>query len=225
MGKFVKDAQSMKGFNWIMFFIRPVVENFVETGFNGHPSKFDIGPVNTILSNNFIDGYRVRLSGITTANLNRHLFFSGYVAHGFNTKNNYYKGEVTYSFNPKKYIPMEFPRRTLMFHSSYDVMSPSDKFLVHDKDNVFTAFKWATVDKMMFYHRHKLEFEYEEEWGMRFLANIKLEKNEGAGNLHFRRRCTLKWSMPQDARSSIQSRIVFRTITMLLYSNYLIRLA
>jgi hypothetical protein len=66
-------------------------------------------------------------------------------------------------------------------------MSPSDKFLVHDKDNVSTAFKWAKVDKMMFYHRHKLEFEYEEEWGMRILANIQLEKNEGAGNLHFRR--------------------------------------
>ena len=32
MGKFVKEAQSMKGFNWIMFLIRPVVENFVETG-------------------------------------------------------------------------------------------------------------------------------------------------------------------------------------------------
>jgi hypothetical protein len=187
MGKFVKDAQSMKGFNWIMFFIRPVVENFVETGFNGRPSKFDIGPVNTVISNNFIDGYRVRLSGLTTANLNRHLFLSGYVAHGFKTNNTYYKGEFTYSFNPKKYIPMEFPRRTLVFHSSYDVMSPSDKFLVHDKDNVFTAFKWATVDKMMFYHRHKLEFEYEEEWGLRLLANIKVEKNDGAGNLHFRR--------------------------------------
>lgn len=186
MGKFVKDAQSMKGFNWIMFFIRPVVENFVETGFNGKPSKFDIGPVNTIISHNFIDGCRVRLSGLTTANLNRHLFLSGYVAHGFNTKRNYYKGELTYSFNPKKYIPMEFPRRTIMFHSSYDVMSPSDKFLVNDKDNVFTAFKWAKVDKMMFYHRHKLEFEYEEEWGLRLLANIKVERNEGAGNLHFR---------------------------------------
>lgn len=187
MGKFVKDATKMKGFNWIMFFLRPVIENFVETGINGKPSKFDIGPVNTIISHNFIDGYRVRLSGITTANLNRHLFLSGYVARGFNTKRNYYKGELTYSFSPKKYLPSEFPKRTLTFHSSYDVMSPSDKFMVNDKDNVFAAFKWSDVDKMMFYHRHKLEFEYEEEWGLRLLANIKLEENEGAGNLHFRK--------------------------------------
>ena len=52
-------------------------------------------------------------------------------------------------------------------------MSPSDKFLVNDKDNVFTAFKWAKVDKMMFYHRHKLEFEYEEEWGLRLLGQYQ----------------------------------------------------
>ena len=33
------------------------------------------------------------------------------------------------------------------------------------------------------------------------------------------RRCTLRWNMPQDARLSIRSRIVFRTITMPRYSS------
>lgn len=187
IGKMVQSLRKVRGFNWVMFFIRPVVENFIETGIDGKPSKIDIGPVFTFLSNNFIDGFRMRLSAITTANLFPHLFASGYVAHGFSSGNTYYKGELTYSFNKKHYLPTEFPKRTLTLQSSYDIMSPSDMFMTNDKDNVFVAWKWAKVDKMMFYHRHKLEFEWEEEWGLRLLANLKLEENKGAGELYFRR--------------------------------------
>ena len=54
-----------------------------------------------------------------------------------------------------------------------------------DKDNVFTAFKWAKVDKMMFYNRQQLTFEREEEWGFKTTASIKTEENEAAGALFF----------------------------------------
>ena len=52
---------------------KEIVENFVETGTKDHPSKVDIGPVNTMISNNYIDGLRLRMSAQTTANLNPHL--------------------------------------------------------------------------------------------------------------------------------------------------------
>ena len=64
-------------------------------------------------------------------------------------------------------------------------MSPSDKFMHTDKDNVFTAFKWAKVDKMMFYNRQSLTFEREEDWGFRTTLSLKTEENEGAGALYF----------------------------------------
>jgi hypothetical protein len=64
-------------------------------------------------------------------------------------------------------------------------MSPSDKFVNTDKDNVFTAFKWATVDKMMFFNRQQLQFEYETEWGLKTTAGVKLEGNEAAGRLFY----------------------------------------
>lgn len=98
---------------------------------------------------------------------------------------NYYKGEVTYSFNKKDYLPREFPKRTLTLTSTYDIMSPSDKFVHTDKDNVFTAFKWTKVDKMMFYNRQQLQFEYEQEWGLKTTLGIKAEENEAAGMLAF----------------------------------------
>ena len=187
MDAFIHRIEQLKGFKYFIFAGKALIENFVETGDVNHPSKFDIGPVNTMISKNFIDGYRFRLSGQTTANLNKHWFASGYIARGIDSKKTYYDGQLTYSFNKKEYLPREFPKRTITFSSSYDVMAPSDKYMPTDKDNVFTAFKWTTVDKMMFYNRQKLAFEYEQEGGLKTLAYIKREVNEAAGNIEFGR--------------------------------------
>ena len=187
MDAFIHRIEQLKGFKYFIFAGKALIENFVETGDVNHPSKFDIGPVNTMISKNFIDGYRFRLSGQTTANLNKHWFASGYIARGIDSKKTYYDGQLTYSFNKKEYLPREFPKRTITFSSSYDVMAPSDKYMPTDKDNVVTAFKWTTVDKMMFYNRQKLAFEYEQEWGLKTLAYIKREVNEAAGNIEFGR--------------------------------------
>lgn len=185
MPQFLMDMENAKNFKYILFGLKVLIENFVETGTKNHPSKFDIGPVNTILTSNFVDGLRTRIGGQTTANLNRHLFLKGYYAHGWKSHRNYYSGEVTYSFNEKQYEPHEYPKRTLTFSSSYDVSSPSDKFLITDKDNVFTSFKWAKVDKMMFYNRQQLSFEYEWYGGLKLTAKLKTEENEACGELHF----------------------------------------
>ena len=131
--------------------------------------------MNTIFSSNFIDGFRTRLSAQTTANLDSNFFFRGYVARGWGSKKNYYKADVIYSFNKKEYLPREFPMRTLTFSSSYDIDSPSDKFLHTDKDNVFTSLKWTTVDKMKFYNRQSLTFQREEDWGFRTTVEFKTE--------------------------------------------------
>jgi hypothetical protein len=185
MGSFISNIENIKGFKYIIFGLKAFVENFVETGTKKHPSKVDIGPVNTMITKNMIDGIRTRLSAQTTANLDSNLFFSGYIARGWDSKKTYYKGDVIWSFNKKEYLPREFPKRTLTFSSTYDVMSPSDKFMHTDKDNVFTAFKWAKVDKMMFYNRQTLTFEREEDWGFRTTLQMKTEENEACGELYF----------------------------------------
>ena len=185
MDAFIHRIEQLKGFKYVIFGAKALIENFVETGGYRHPSKVDIGPINTMLTHNFIDGFRTRLSLQTTANLSKHWFFGGYYAYGWSPKKHYYKGEVTYSFNKKDYLPREFPKRTLTFTSSYDVVSPSDKFVNTDKDNVFTALKWTTVDKMMFYNRQQLKFEWEDEWGMSYMLLLKTEGNEAAGRMGF----------------------------------------
>lgn len=186
MDAFINNLSQQKAFKYIIFGVKAFIENFVETGSQNHPSKVDIGPINTLISSNFIDGVRTRISAQTTANLNPHWFLSGYYARGWDSRKDYYKGELTYSFNKKEYLPREFPKRTLTFTSTYDVCSPSDKFMHTDKDNVFTALKWTKVDKMMFYNRQQLSFEREEEWGFRTTISLKTEENEACGNLLFK---------------------------------------
>jgi hypothetical protein len=126
MDDFLNGMRSVGGFKYILLGLKLLAENYIETG---NPSKVDIGPVNSMVSTNFIDGLRTRISLQTTANLNRHLFWKGYAARGWRSHNNYYSSQLTWSLNKKKYLPDEFPKRNLSFLSTYDVMAPSDKFL------------------------------------------------------------------------------------------------
>ena len=64
-------------------------------------------------------------------------------------------------------------------------MSPSDKFLMHNKDNVFMSLRTQKVEQMYFYNRQKLSFDYETDWGLSFNASIKAESNEPTGDLTF----------------------------------------
>lgn len=182
MDAFVNNLAQIKGFKYIIFGLKALIENFVETG---NPSKVDIGPINTMLTSNPVDGLRTRISAQTTAKLNPHWFASGYFARGWKSEKNYYKADLTYSFNKKEYLPREFPKRTLTLSSTYDIMAPSDKFMKTDKDNVFTSFKWSKVDKMMFYNRQEIKYEREEDWGFKTTLGFKAEENEGALGLNF----------------------------------------
>ncbi|MBQ8712126.1 MAG: carboxypeptidase-like regulatory domain-containing protein [Prevotella sp.] len=182
MDKFIDNMGNIKGFKYIIYGLKTLFENSMETG---SPNYVDICPVNTVLSRNYVDGWRSRLSAKTTANLNRHLFLAGYYARGWGSHKNYYSAEATYSLNPKNYLPHEFPRRTLTVQSCRDVCSPGDRFMETDKDNFLVAFKWAKVDKMMFYDRQLVTFDYETDWGLKATVSGKREENEACGAMSF----------------------------------------
>lgn len=181
----VKRLEQMPGFKYVIFVLKAFIENFVETGTKEHPSKVDIGPVNTMISNNYIDGLRLRMSAQTTANLNPHLFFKGYYAYGFKDHRSKYMGEVEYSFNKKEYLPREFPKNSITFSYQYDVMSPTDKFLKTDKDNVFVSFKTSTVDQMSYVRNIALKYENETQFGLKTTVEVKHSTDEPTGGLAY----------------------------------------
>lgn len=181
----VDRIRQSKGFGVIMVGVKAFAENFIETSGEGKKSKVDIGPVNTVISNNFVDGYRFRASARTMAALNPHVFLKGYGAYGTRSNRWYYGSELTYSINEKQNSPFEFPMRNLVFTSERDVMSPADKFLINNKDNVFMSIRTQDIRQMYFYDRQQLSFVYETDWGFSINASIKAESNEVAGDLHF----------------------------------------
>lgn len=186
MDALVKRLSNIKGFKAILFVGKAFIENFVETSVSPeHPSKVDIGPINTMITQNFVDGLRLRASAQTTANLNPHWFLKGYVAYGFKDERWKGMGEVTYSFNKKAYLPREFPVNNLTFTYSNDVMSPSDKFMPTDKDNVFTSFKWDKVDHMMYYENYRLFYDREWNNGLRFTTFFRRSKNTPTASLFY----------------------------------------
>lgn len=183
MDLFVRRLEEIPGFKYVIFVARAFIENFVETGSKEHPSKVDIGPINTMISNNYIDGLRLRVSAQTTANLNPHWFFKGYYAYGFKDDRSKYKGEVEYSFKKKEYLPREFPKNSISASYQYDVMSPMDKFLKTDKDNVFVSWKTTTVDQMSYVRNITLKYEWESYFGLSTNIQLRHSNDEPTGKL------------------------------------------
>ena len=189
MDSFIHRMENSKGFKYIIFGIRALMENYVEVAHKNQKddkrSIFDLGPVNTFISNNFVDGLRLRLAGRTMAALNPHFFWDGYGAYGTKSHEWYYGHIFTYSLNKKKNSPFEFPMRKFTFEVGHDITSPSDDNLLHNKDNLFMTIRATTQDQMYLYQRQKLGFTYETDWGFRFDTSIKWQSNRPVGHLHY----------------------------------------
>lgn len=183
---FLERLKNIKGMKYIIWIGKAFIENYVETSINpDKKSLVDIGPVNTMIGSNFVEGFRLRASAQTTAALNPHWFAKTYVKYGFGDKRWKGMGEITYSFNKKDHLPREYPVHNLTFTYTNDVCSPSDKFVPTDKDNVFFALKWTPVKHMNYYERYNLLFDWEWENGLRLKTQLRREWNEGAGALFY----------------------------------------
>ncbi len=121
-------------------------------------SKWDFGPLNTTISGNALEGVRLRLGGMTTVNLNRHLFARGYVAYGTRDGRVKYMGQLEYSFTAKQHLAMEFPIHSLRLMHRYDVERLGQNYLHTNADNVFLALK-RRRDNLLAYRRDT-ELEY-----------------------------------------------------------------
>lgn len=182
MDLFMKRLEAIKGFKQILWVGKAFVENYIETSIH-HPSKVDIGPVNAMISQNKIEGLKLRFSANTTAKLNPHWFLAGYAAYGFKDERWKGKAEVTYCINKREYMPREFPKNNLSLSYYRDVEAPSDKFVPTDKDNVFGSLKWTSVNHMTYVERYKFLYDREWENGVHLQMQFRREKTEAAGDL------------------------------------------
>ncbi len=163
-----------------------LISGYIQTGRNKESTFFDIGPMNTLFSANNLEGLRIRVGGMTTANLNPHLFASGYLAYGVDDRKFKYNARLTYSFNKKEYHEGENPINNLSFTHEYDVYTPGQDFLFTSKDNMFVAWKVGEpVTKMNYVRKYLLQ--YEKEWlnGLTLKTWARNQNEEAAGTLEY----------------------------------------
>jgi len=180
------ELRKVPAFNVLIKTAEILISGYVPTDKDRTTSRFDFGPMNTILGSNKLEGFRVRIGGMTTANLNPHVFASGYLAYGMNDRKFKYNGTLTYSFNEKKYHPGENPVNNLSLTQEYDLYTPGQDFLFTSKDNIFVAWKvGAPVTKMNYIRKSVLQ--YEKEWlnGLTIKSWYKNQNTEAAGDLHY----------------------------------------
>lgn len=172
MKNLMQRLRGSKLFYWAEQVIIVMVNGYLPTA---KVSKFDIGPLNTTISGNSLEGLRLRLGGMTNVNLSKHWFARGYVAYGFRDEKFKYMGSLEYSFTPKKAMDQEFPIHSLRLSHRYDVDKLAQHYLYTNQDNVFLTLKRHKDVRMQYLRTTRLE--YRHEWYNHFSISLGIEHN------------------------------------------------
>ncbi|MDR1555860.1 MAG: DUF5686 and carboxypeptidase regulatory-like domain-containing protein [Tannerellaceae bacterium] len=182
----LNELRKIPAFNAIIKTAEILISGYIQTGPIRESNYFDIGPMNTIFNANRLEGFRMRVGGMTTAHLHPHLFASGYLAYGMDDRKFKYNSKLTYSFDKKKYHEGEIPVNNLSLIHEYDVYTPGQDFLFTSKDNMFVAWKVGDPVIHMNYVRKSM-IQYEKEWlnGLSFKTWVRHQDEEAAGALQY----------------------------------------
>ncbi len=172
MRSLMQRLRGSKLFYWAEQVVVVMVNGYLPTA---RVSKLDIGPLNTTISGNSLEGLRLRLGGMTNVNLSRHLFARGYVAYGFRDEKLKYMGSLEYSFVPKKSLDQEFPIHSLRLTHRYDVDKLAQHYLYTNQDNMFLTLRRHKDVRMQYLRTTRLE--YRHEWYNHFSIALGIEHN------------------------------------------------
>lgn len=114
---------------------------YIQTHKDIQKSKFEVGPMNSTIGGNELEGFRMRVGGGTTPQFNKHLFLEGYTAYGFKDEKLKYDIAAEYSFNERKQYLKEFPRHSIRLGHSYDVYKLGEQYMNTSKDNMLLSIK------------------------------------------------------------------------------------
>ena len=175
IGQMMQRLRGVKAYYYGEKFLKILFSGYVATGRN---SKFDIGPVNTFISGNSLEGLRLRLGGITTAALSPHWFFKGYGAYGFRDHKWKYGITAEYSFNEKKLHPNEFPRHSISVTEKYDIDQIGQHYLFTNPDNFVLSLKRMENHMITYRRQSRLDYILELNNNFSVSASANLERQE-----------------------------------------------
>lgn len=203
MSGFMSHMRKYKLFYWGEKFVTLMERGYVKVG---RHSPFDIGPLNTLLSFNNIEGTRLRIGGMTTANLSKRWFARVYGAYGFRDHRWKYGGEVEYSFVDKQYHSREFPMHGVRFSFSYDMDQIGQHYLFTNQDNIFLSLKRAENYLMTYRRLFTLEYNLERRNGFSVRGAFKFERQEPTVWVPFEASTGRSWHHYNSSAFSIELR-------------------
>ncbi len=172
VGQLMAKLRRVPIFYWTEQLMKVMFTGYIPTG---NPSKFDIGPVNTLASHNDLEGWRFRLGGMTTAFLNNRVFARGYAAYGLKDRKWKYSASLEYSFVDKEYHSLEFPVHSLRVTSLYDVNHIGQRYLSTNNDNFFLSLTRMKDHNLIYHNANKIEYTLELRNNLSVVAGIENE--------------------------------------------------
>lgn len=180
--KILAQLRENKAFYWSEKILTSLVSGYVPTSKN---SKFDLGPLNTTISGNTVEGARLRLGGMTTPNLHKRIFLDTYVAFGTRDKKFKYKADFIYSFIDKKEHYKEFPIHQLRVTHKYDINQLGQQYKFTNKDNVFLALKRMQDVRSTYLRTSEIEYMREHNHGVSYNIGFAYKTEEATKWMEF----------------------------------------
>ena len=182
----------------LIMFVDALGTEYVQTVSSDHfgESKWDFGPIYNFVSWNRLEGVRLRVGGVSTANMHQQLFLSGYVAFGTKDLRPKYNATVMWSFNKKRYHMYEPLRDYIALSAQYDVEEPGLHTGVIDRDNILRSIPTGPIRErnMQYVFRTRLHYYKEFHNHLAIRSQFNYTYNEAAGAMHYDR---VVWQNPQ----------------------------
>lgn len=180
--KILARLRENKVFYWSEKILTSLVSGYVPTSEN---SKFDLGPLNTTISGNGVEGARFRIGGMTTPNLHKRIFLDSYVAFGTRDKRFKYKADFIYSFVDKREHYKEFPIHQLRVSHKYDINQLGQQYRFTNKDNIFLALKRMQDIRSTYLRTSEIEYMREHNHGLSYNIGFAFKTEEATKWVEF----------------------------------------
>ena len=115
------------------------LSGYLPTRLPSDSSRFDIGSLYSFVSFNNLEGLRLRVGGMTTANLNSHHFANGYLAYGFRDQQPKFNLHYYYTFKPRRHHYREQPRSWFGIGVQREVAVLGQSFSLLSRDNIIMS--------------------------------------------------------------------------------------
>jgi len=145
--------------------------------------KIEIGPDESFLSFNSVEGTRLRFGGRTTTDFSKKITFDSYAAYGLRDNIFKYNAGVTYSLTPRTIY--QFPVKSIRLSYQNDTKIPGQELQFTQGDNIFLSFKRGLDDKLFLNKTFRAEYLNEFENHFSYLIGYSYTRQSPEGNLHF----------------------------------------